>query len=181
MIAGLGRRLRRAASVVGGRGRWRDAVVGLLVVATGALLARAAFAELPWWAVAATVLVAAPALLVPWRWLGTVAVLGLLATQATAVVLAGDDARPWLLPLALSSLLSVLAVEPLERPGDLPRPNRLATASRAGDAAVVVVVLLVAGGVGWAAAADARPSAGLVVLGLAAAGAALVVAVRAHR
>ena len=175
------RRLRHAALVVTGGRRWRSALVALAVVVVGAFLARAAFAALPWWAVAGTVLVALPAVLVPWRWLGTVAVLGLLATQATSVVLAGDAARPWLLPLALSSLLSVLAVEPLERPGDLPRPERLATASRTGDVAVVTVVLLVAGAVGWAAAADARPSASLVVLGLAAAGAALVVAVRAHR
>lgn len=175
------RRLRHAARVVAGRGRWRSVVVALLVFGAGALLARAAFSGLPWWAVVATVLIALPALVVPWRWLGTVAVLGLLATQATAVVLAGDAARPWLLPLALTGLLSVVVVEPLERPGDLPRPQRLATASRTGEGAVVGLVLVVAGGVGWAAAADARPSAALVVLGLAAAAAALVVAVRAHR
>lgn len=177
----MSRRLRHAALVVTGRRRWRAVLLALVVFAAGALLARAAFTGLPWWAVAATVLVSVPALLVPWRWLGTVAVLGLLATQATAVVLAGDAARPWLLPLALTGLLSVAAVEPLERPGDLARPQRLATANRSGEAAVALLVLLVAGGVGWAAAADARPSAGLVVLGLTAAGAALAVAVRAHR
>lgn len=175
------RRLRQAATVVTGRGRWRSALVALAVVAAGALVARAAFTDLPWWAVGATVLVAVPSVLVPWRWLGTVAVLGLLATESTAVVLAGDDARPWLLPLAVTALLSVLAVEPLERPGDLPRPQRLATASRVGDAVLLALVLVVSGAVGWAAAADARPSAGLVVLGLAAAGAALAVSVRAHR
>jgi hypothetical protein len=155
-------RVRRGLRVVLGRGRWR-----------AVLLAVAVLGDLPWWAVAGSVLLATPALLWPWRWLGWLAVLALLATQATAVVLAGDDARPWLLPLAASSLLSVLVVEPLERGGDVPVPHRLAAAPRAPEVALVALVLVVA--------ADARPSGALVVVGLAAAAAALAVAVRAHR
>ena len=174
-------RLRHALTVVVGRGRWRPVLVARAVQVVGAVLARAAFADLPWWAVAAAVLTVVPALVLPWRWLGTAAVLGLLALQCTSVVLAGDHARPWLLPLALASLLSVLAVEPLERRGDLAPAQRLAAATGPADLALVALVVAVAGGVGWVAAADARPSASLVVLGLAAAGAALAVSVRAHR
>lgn len=174
-------RLRLLWVVVAGHRRWRDVLVALGVMVAADALSKLAFPDLPWWAVVASLASGVPALLLPWRWVGTLAVLGLVVTQAVAVVLAGDGARPWLLPMAAAALALVVAVEPLERSGEAAPPQQLAALRGWDRLGLPAVALGAAGGVGWAAAADTRPSAGLVVVGLVAACSALAVVLRAHR
>jgi hypothetical protein len=174
-------RLRRLWLVVAGHRRWLEVLVALGVMVVADALAKLAFTDLPWWAVVASLASGLPALLLPWRWVGTLAVLGVVGTQCVAVVLAGDAARPWLLPMAAAALALVVAVEPLERSGEADPPQRLAALPRWDRLGLPGVALIATGGVGWAAAADTRPSGGLVVVGLIGACSALAVVLRAHR
>ncbi|MGH8894241.1 MAG: hypothetical protein ACRDWY_13210, partial [Actinomycetes bacterium] len=116
-----------------------------------------------------------------WRLAGTVA-LGLATlTALLAGALDASDERPAQVVVAAALLLlTVWALDRAEAPTH-PRPVTVLRAPLVRSAGPVAMSVGAAGLVAYAAARTVVPSVGLVLAGLAAAVAALVLATRAHR
>ena len=117
------------------------------------------------------------AVLTGWRWLGSIATFAVTATVLLAAVVSGGQVGPWHLAGASALLVGMVAgLDVVERAARSPRPELIGLDPMARRVLVPVLGLLAAAGVALAADRPAVPSVGLVLLGLAAGVAALVIA-----
>ena len=112
-----------------------------------------------------------------WRWLGSIASFTVTATVLFAAVVSSEDVGPWHLAGASALLVGLVAgLDVVERTARPPRPELIGLDPMVRRILVPVLGVLAAGGVALAADRPAVPSVGLVLLGLAAGVAALVIA-----
>jgi hypothetical protein len=117
------------------------------------------------------------AVLTGWRWLGSIASFTVTATVLFAAVVSSEQVGPWHLAGASALLLGLVAgLDGVERPARSPGPELIGLDPVARRVLVPALGVLAAAGVALAADRPAVPSVGLVLLGLAAGVAALVLA-----
>jgi hypothetical protein len=117
------------------------------------------------------------AVLTGWRWLGSIASFTVTATVLFAAVVSSEQVGPWHLAGASALLLGLVAgLDGVERPARSPRLELIGLDPMARRILVPLLGVVAAAGVALAADRPAVPSVGLVLLGLAAGVAALVLA-----
>ncbi len=126
---------------------------------------------------AAAAVAVVAAVLTGWRWLGSIASFTVTATVLFAAVVSSDQVGPWHLAAASALLVGLVAgLDGVERSARTPRPELIGLDPMARRVLVPVLGVVAAAGVALAADRPAVPSVGLVLLGLAAGVAALVIA-----
>jgi hypothetical protein len=117
------------------------------------------------------------AVLTGWRWLGSIASFTVTATVLFAAVVSSEQVGPWHLAGASALLLGLVAgLDGVERPARSHRLELIGLDPMARRILVPLLGVVAAAGVALAADRPAVPSVGLVLLGLAAGVAALVLA-----
>jgi hypothetical protein len=112
-----------------------------------------------------------------WRWLGSIASFTATATVLFAAIVSSEQVGPWHLAGASALLVGlVTGLDLVERAGRSPRTELIGRDPMARRSLVPVLGVVGAAGVALAADRPAVPSVGLVLLGLAAGVAALVIA-----
>jgi hypothetical protein len=112
-----------------------------------------------------------------WRWLGSIASLTVTATVLFSAVGSSEQIGPWHLAGASALLVGMVAgLDGVERADRPPRRELLGLDPIARRILVPILGVVAAAGVALAADRPAVPSVGLVLLGLAAGVAALVIA-----
>ncbi len=117
------------------------------------------------------------AVLTGWRWLGSIASFVVTATVLFAAVVSSDRVGPWHLAVASALLVGLVAgLDAVERSSRSPRPELIGLDPMARRVLVPALGVVASAGVALAADRPAVPSVGLVLLGLAAGVAALIIA-----
>ena len=117
------------------------------------------------------------AVLTGWRWLGSIASFSATASVLFAGIVSSDQVGPWHLAGASALLVGLVAgLDGVERSARSPRPELIGLDPMARSVLVPVLGVVAAAGIALAADRPAVPSVGLVLLGLAAGVAALVIA-----
>jgi hypothetical protein len=112
-----------------------------------------------------------------WRWLGSIASFAVTATVLFAAVVSSEQVSPWHLAGASALLVGLVAgLDGVERSARSPGPELIGLDPVARRVLVPALGVVAAAGVALAADRPAVPSVGLVLLGLAAGVAALVIA-----
>ena len=117
------------------------------------------------------------AVLTGWRWLGSAAAFAVTVTVLMAAAISSDRVLAWHLVVASVGIMTLIAgLDGLERSARSPRLDPIGRLPASRRVLVPALGLAATAGVALVAARPAVPSVGLVLLGLAAAVAALVVA-----
>ena len=117
------------------------------------------------------------AVLTGWRWLGSIATFAVTATILFAAVVSSEHVGPWHLAGASALLVGMVAgLDGVERASRPLRLELIGLHPMARRVLIPVLGVVAAAGVALAADRPAVPSVGLVLLGLAAGVAALVIA-----
>lgn len=112
-----------------------------------------------------------------WRWLGSIASFAVTATVLLAAVVSSEHVTAWHLAGASALIVGLVAgLDRVERPARSPGPELIGLDPVTRRVLVPVLGMVAAAGVALAADRPAVPSVGLVLLGLAAGVAALVIA-----
>lgn len=112
-----------------------------------------------------------------WRWLASIASFAVTATALFAAIVSSEQVTAWHLAGASALIVGLVAgLDRVERPARSPRPELIGVDPVARSLLVPALGVLAAGGVALAADRPAVPSVSLVLLGLAAGVAALVIA-----